>query len=116
MCAKPESRLVIRGDSTTFSFPLQEICDAIWDVTCVHNLPIHALSIETIIEDSLEHVSTTNSTSMASEGIKKSRNMGTTINYNTTLEYHMENSLGAKVYVDPLGRYVVRVENHKIEF
>ena len=28
----------------------------------------------------------------------------------------MENSLGEKIYVDPLGRFVVRIDDHEIEF
>ena len=39
-----------------------------------------------------------------------------TIKYNMTLEYHMENSLRAKIFVDPLGRFAVRIDDHKIEF
>ena len=33
-----------------------------------------------------------------------------------TLEHHMENPLGAQIYVDPLGRYTVRVDDHDIDF
>ena len=33
-----------------------------------------------------------------------------------TLEYHKENSFGAKIYVDPLRRSAVRIEDHEIEF
>ena len=33
-----------------------------------------------------------------------------------TLEYQMENSYGAKIYVDPIRRFVVRVADHDIEF
>ena len=53
---------------------------------------------------------------MALEGTNHLINLGTTIKYNMTLEYHMENPLGAKVYVDPLGRYAIKVDDYGIEF
>ena len=28
----------------------------------------------------------------------------------------MESSLGAKIYVDPLGRFAIRIDDHEIEF
>ena len=36
--------------------------------------------------------------------------------YNMTLEYQMEKSHGAKIYVDPLERSAVRIDDHEIEF
>ena len=51
---------------------------------------------------------------MALEGTQITRNIGTTIKYNMTLELNMENSLGA--YIDPLGRYVISIDDHEIEF
>ena len=45
-----------------------------------------------------------------------SLNVGIDINYNMTLEYHMENSLGAKICVDPLERFAIRIDDHEIEF
>ena len=74
------------------------------------------VGLETIVDDSLEHLSTTSSTSMASKGTNHSCSMSTTIEHNMNLEYHMENPLGAKVYVDPLSIYVVKVDDHEIEF
>ena len=32
------------------------------------------------------------------------------------LEYQMENSHWAKIYVDPLGRFAIRIDDHDIEF
>ena len=32
------------------------------------------------------------------------------------LEYQMKNSHGAKIYVDPLGRSAIRIDDHEIEF
>ena len=73
-------------------------------------------SLEIIVEDSLEILSTSSDTSMAFENSNQIGNIGTTIKYNMTLEYYMDNPLGAKVYVDPLGRKAVRVDDHEIEF
>ena len=69
-------------------------------------------SLETIVEDSLEILSTSSDTSMASRNSSQIGNIGTTIKYNMTLEYYMDNPLGAKVYVDPLGRKAMRVDDH----
>ena len=73
-------------------------------------------NLETIAEDSLESLSTSSDSSMASENSNQVKNAGTTIKYNMTLEYLMDNPLGAKIYVDPLGRRAVRVDDHEIEF
>ena len=73
--------------------------------------------METIVEDSVEILSTFSDTSMAFENSNQIGNIGTTIKYNNmNLEYYMDNPLGAKVYVDPLGRKAVRVNDHEIEF
>ena len=61
-------------------------------------------------------VSHTSQSNMASQSSHPSLNVGTAIKYNITLEYNMENSLRAKFYVDPFGRFAVRIDNHKIEF
>ena len=76
----------------------------------------HKRDLETIVEDLLELLSTSSDTSMASKKSNQTKNIGTTIKYNMTLEYYMDNPLGAKVYVDPLGRTAVRVDDHEIEF
>ena len=46
----------------------------------------------------------------------QSLNVGTTIKYNITSKYHMENFVKAKIYVDPLGRFEIKIDDHKIEF
>ena len=33
-----------------------------------------------------------------------------------TLKYQMKKSYGAKIYVDPIGRFAIRIDNHDIEF
>ena len=53
---------------------------------------------------------------MASQGSHPSQQVGTSLKHNMTLEYQMENSHGAKIYVDPLGRSAVRIDDHEIEF
>ena len=75
------------------------------------------MRLETIVEDTSNVWSTTSNSNMASQGSHHSQNAGrTAIKYNMTLEYHMDNIHGAKIYVDPLGRYAVRIDDHKIEF
>ena len=73
-------------------------------------------NLETIVEDSLEFLSTSSNTSMASQGSQPLQQVGTSLKYNMTLEYQMENSHGAKIYVDPLGRFAIRIDDHEIEF
>ena len=53
---------------------------------------------------------------MASQVSHPSQQVGTSLKYNMTLEYQMENSYGAKIYVDPIGRSAVKINNHDIEF
>ena len=72
--------------------------------------------LETIVEDTSDVWSTTSELIVASQGSHKFVNVDTTIKYNTTLEYHLEKSLRAKIYVDPLGRFAVRIDNQKVEF
>ena len=72
--------------------------------------------LETIIKDTSNVWSTTSQSSMALQGSHQSLNVGTTIKYNMKLEYHMEKSLGAKIYVKSLGRFVFIIDDHKIEF
>ena len=38
------------------------------------------------------------------------------LKYNLTIEYFADNALGAKIYIAPLGRFGVRVEDHVIDF
>ena len=52
---------------------------------------------------------------MASQG-SRSQNAGTSMKYNMTIEYHMDNIHDAKIYVDPIGRHAVRIDDHVIEF
>ena len=74
------------------------------------------VGLETIIEDTSDVWSTSSQSSMASQSSHPSQNVGTTIKYNMTSEYYKENSLGVKVYVDPLGRFAVRLDDYEIEF
>ena len=74
------------------------------------------MGLETIVEDTSDVWTITSQSNMASHSSHPSLNLGTAIKYNMTLEYHMENSLGAKIYVIPLGRFAMRIDNHKIEF
>ena len=53
---------------------------------------------------------------MASQGSHHLQQVGTSLKYNMTSEYQIENSHGAKIYVDPLGRSAVRIDDHEIEF
>ena len=53
---------------------------------------------------------------MASQGSHPLQQVGTSLKYNMTLEYQMENSYGAKIYVDPIGRSTIRINDHDIEF
>ena len=52
---------------------------------------------------------------MASQGSHQSLSVGMAIKYNMTQEYSMENSLGVRNYVYPLGRFIVRIDDHKNE-
>ena len=52
---------------------------------------------------------------MASQGSHPYLNIGFAIKYNVTLDYHMENSLRANIYVDPLGRFAIRIDDHMID-
>ena len=54
------------------------------------------VGLETIAKDSIEVPSTTSISSMASKGKHVIVNIETIIKYNMTLEFQMENSLGAK--------------------
>ena len=54
-------------------------------------------NLETIAEDLLEFLSTSSDPSMASKNSNHIGNVGTTIKYNMTLEYYMDNPLGAKI-------------------
>ena len=58
------------------------------------------VGLETIAEDTSDVLSTTSESSMASQGSHPLQQVGTSLKYNMTLEYQMENSYGAKVYVD----------------
>ena len=60
------------------------------------------VGLETIVEDTVDILSTTTSeSSMASQGSNPSQQVGTSLKYTMTLEYQMENSHGAKIYVTP---------------
>ena len=72
--------------------------------------------LETIVKDTSNVWSTTSKSSMALQGSHQSLNVGMAIKYNMTFEYHMENSLGSKIYVDPLGMLVIRTNDHEIDF
>ena len=74
------------------------------------------VGLETIVEDTSDILSTTSESSMASQGSHPSQQVGTSLKYNMTLEYQMENSYGAKIYVDPIGRFAVKIDDHEIEF
>ena len=53
---------------------------------------------------------------MASQGSHQSLNVGIAIEYNMMLEYHIENALKAKIYVDPLGQFAMRIDDHEKKF
>ena len=74
------------------------------------------VGLETIVEDTSDILSTISESSMASQGSHPSQQVGTSLKYNMTLEYQMENSYGAKIYVDPIGRSAIRIDDHEIEF
>ena len=74
------------------------------------------VGLKTIVKDIADILSTISESSMASQGSHPSQQVGTSLKYNMTLEYQMENSHGAKIYVDPLGRSAVRIDDHEIEF
>ena len=74
------------------------------------------VGLETIAKDTSNVLSTTSESSMASQGSHPSQQMGTSLKYNMTLEYQMENSYGAKIYVDPIGKSAIKIDNHDIEF
>ena len=74
------------------------------------------VGLETIVENTVDNLSTTSESSMASQGSHPSQQVGTSLKYNMTLEYQMENSHGAKIYVDPIGRSTVKIDDHDIEF
>ena len=38
------------------------------------------------------------------------------LKYNMTIEYFADSAVGAKIYIDPSGRFAVRIEDHVIEF
>ena len=66
----------------------------------------------TIVEDSRDnHLES--SSSMASKSMALAI---ANLKYNVTIEYFIDNALGAKIYIDPLGRFAVRIEDHVIEF
>ena len=56
------------------------------------------VGLETIVEDTFDILSTTSESSMASQGSHPSQQVGTSLKYNMTLDYQMENSYGAKIY------------------
>ena len=72
--------------------------------------------LEAIVEDISDVWSTTSQSSMSLQVSHQSLNVGTTIKYNITSKYHMENFVKAKIYVDPLGRFEIKIDDHKIEF
>ena len=74
------------------------------------------VGLETIVKDTADILSTTSESSMASQGSHPLQQVGTSLKYNMTLEYQMENSHGAKVYVDPIGRSAIKIDDHEIEF
>ena len=74
------------------------------------------VGLETIVENTADNLSTISESSMASQGSHPSQQVGTSLKYNMTLEYQMENSHGAKIYVDPIGRSAVKIDDHDIEF
>ena len=74
------------------------------------------VGIETIVKDTANILSTTSESSMTYQGSHPLQQVGTYLKYNMTLEYQMENSHGAKVYEDPIGRVAVRIDDHEIEF
>ena len=74
------------------------------------------VGLETIVKDTVDILSTTSESSMASQGSHPSQQVDTSLKYNMTLEYQMENSHGAKIYADPLGRSAVRIDDYEIEF
>ena len=74
------------------------------------------MGLETIVEDTSDVWLHKNNSSMASQGSHQSLNVEIAIKYNMTLKYYIENVHGAKIYVDPLGQFVVRIDDHKIEF
>ena len=74
---------------------------------------IQGIPLATIVEDSKDNHSKSSS-SMALEGMALAT---TNLKYNMTIEYLVDKALRAKIYIDPLGRFVaVRIENHVIEF
>ena len=62
------------------------------------------VGLETIVEDIANILLTTSESSMASQGSHPSQQVGTSLKYNMTLEYQMENLYGAKIYVNPIGQ------------
>ena len=74
------------------------------------------VGLETIVEDTSDVLSTTSESRMASQGSHPSQQAGTSLKYNMTLEYQMENSYGAKIYIDPIGRSAVKIDDHEMEF
>ena len=73
------------------------------------------VGLETIVEDTSNVWSTTKKSSMASQGSKKFLNARTAIKYNMTFKYYVENVHGTKIDVNPLGQFVVRIDDHEIE-
>ena len=49
---------------------------------------------------------------MASKGVAQTI---FTLKYNMIIEYYADNFLGAKIYVDMLSRFPVRVKDHETE-
>ena len=74
------------------------------------------VGLQTIVKDTADILSTTSESSMASQGSHPSQQVGTYLKYNMTLEYQMEKSYGAKIYVDPIGRTAVKIDDHDIDF
>ena len=66
----------------------------------------------TIIED-FEDNHSKSSSYMALEGTVPTVE---NLKYNVTIKYFIDNDLGAKIYIDPLGRFAARIEDRVIEF
>ena len=74
------------------------------------------VGLETIVENTADNLSTTSESSMTSQGSHPSQQVGTSLKYNMTLKYQIKNSHGAKIYVNPIGRTAIRIDDHDIEF
>ena len=68
--------------------------------------------LATIVEEFRDNHSKS-SLSMASKGMALAI---ANLKYNMTIECFANNALGAKIYIDPLGRFAKRIEDHVINF